>query len=104
MFLSGGQIAYSADADIVLWRTDGNGVMVSQYTNAFTAVSSLPATAVIASDKGELGLLRCGLCVLLPVYRRRQYILSQSRFGLLNLAIQDCCQPERHRRRLGFNG
>lgn len=25
--------------------------MVSQYTNAFTAVSSLPATAVIASDK-----------------------------------------------------
>lgn len=38
--------------DTVLWRTaSGNGVMVSQYTSSFTAVSSLPSDAVIASDK-----------------------------------------------------
>lgn len=35
----------------MLWRTNGNGVQVSQYTNAFTAVSTLPSGAAIASDK-----------------------------------------------------
>lgn len=35
----------------MLWRTGSNGVQVSQYTNPFTAVPSLPSTAVIASDK-----------------------------------------------------
>ncbi|KAF9535842.1 Oligoxyloglucan reducing end-specific cellobiohydrolase [Crepidotus variabilis] len=49
--VSGGKVALSADGDTVLWRTSANGVLVSQYTNAFAAVSSLPSTAVIASDK-----------------------------------------------------
>ncbi|KAG7450325.1 Oligoxyloglucan reducing end-specific cellobiohydrolase [Guyanagaster necrorhizus] len=49
--VSGGKVAFSADGDTVLWRTSSNGVQVSQYTNNFTAVSSLPSTAVIASDK-----------------------------------------------------
>ncbi|KAF7339698.1 Carbohydrate-binding module family 1 protein [Mycena sanguinolenta] len=40
-----------ANADTVLWRTNGQGVMVSQFTNPFAAVPSLPADAVIASDK-----------------------------------------------------
>ena len=49
--MAGGKVALSADGDTVLWKTSSNGIMVSQYTNAFTAVSSLPSTAVIASDK-----------------------------------------------------
>ncbi|KAF9270407.1 Oligoxyloglucan reducing end-specific cellobiohydrolase [Marasmius fiardii PR-910] len=49
--VGGGKVAISADGDTVLWRTDGQGVMVSQYTNPFTTVSSLGANAVIASDK-----------------------------------------------------
>ncbi|KAK0465381.1 uncharacterized protein EV420DRAFT_1637520 [Desarmillaria tabescens] len=49
--VSGGKVAFSADGDTVLWRTGSNGVQVSQYTNSFTTVSSLPSTAAIASDK-----------------------------------------------------
>ncbi|KAK0473162.1 hypothetical protein IW261DRAFT_1658654 [Armillaria novae-zelandiae] len=49
--VSGGKVAFSADGDTVLWRTGSNGVQVSQFTNSFTAVSSLPSTAAIASDK-----------------------------------------------------
>ncbi|KAL0961281.1 hypothetical protein HGRIS_006241 [Hohenbuehelia grisea] len=49
--VAGGQVAYSADADTILWRTSSNGVQVSQYQGSFSAVSSLPAGAVIASDK-----------------------------------------------------
>ncbi|KDQ63817.1 carbohydrate-binding module family 1 protein [Jaapia argillacea MUCL 33604] len=49
--VEGGKVALSANGDIVLWRTSGNGVMVSQYTNNFTAVPTLPSTAAIASDK-----------------------------------------------------
>lgn len=49
--VTGGQVAFSADADTVLWRTSGNGVQVSQYTNAFVAVPTLPSDAQIASDK-----------------------------------------------------
>ncbi|KAK7064455.1 carbohydrate-binding module family 1 protein [Favolaschia claudopus] len=49
--VQGGKVAFSANADTVLWRTNGQGVMVSQFTSAFTAVNSLPATAAIASDK-----------------------------------------------------
>ncbi|KAK0505873.1 hypothetical protein EDD18DRAFT_1372643 [Armillaria luteobubalina] len=49
--VSSGKVAFSADGDTVLWRTGSNGVQVSQYTNSFTAVSSLPSTAAIASDK-----------------------------------------------------
>ncbi|KAJ7783483.1 hypothetical protein DFH07DRAFT_864490 [Mycena maculata] len=43
--------AVTANGDIVLWHTNGNGVLVSQYTNVFMAVPSLPSTAVITSDK-----------------------------------------------------
>ncbi|KAJ7071296.1 Oligoxyloglucan reducing end-specific cellobiohydrolase [Mycena amicta] len=49
--VSGGKVALSASGDTVLWRTSGQGVMVSQFVAPFTAVPSLPATAVIASDK-----------------------------------------------------
>ncbi|TCD63986.1 hypothetical protein EIP91_004688 [Steccherinum ochraceum] len=49
--VSGGKIALSADGDTVLWRTSANGVQVSQYTNPFAAVPSLPSDAAIASDK-----------------------------------------------------
>ncbi|OTA80284.1 glycoside hydrolase family 74 protein [Hypoxylon sp. CO27-5] len=49
--LSGGTVAYSANADTVLWSTSVNGVQRSQDQAAFSAVSSLPSGAVIASDK-----------------------------------------------------
>lgn len=49
--VSGGKVAISADGDTVLWSSSGNGVQVSQYTNPFSVVSSLPAGAAIASDK-----------------------------------------------------
>ena len=49
--VTGGKVALSADGDTVLWRTSSNGVQVSQYTNSFTSVSSLPSDAQIASDK-----------------------------------------------------
>ncbi|TFY77051.1 hypothetical protein EWM64_g6961, partial [Hericium alpestre] len=49
--VNGGKVALSADGDTVLWRTSGNGVQVSQYTNSFTSVPSLPSDAAIASDK-----------------------------------------------------
>jgi xyloglucan-specific exo-beta-1,4-glucanase len=49
--VNGGKVALSANGDTVLWRTNGNGVQVSQFTNPFAAVPSLPSTAAIASDK-----------------------------------------------------
>ncbi|KAJ3883080.1 hypothetical protein F5051DRAFT_435505 [Lentinula edodes] len=66
--VTGGKVAYSANADTVLWSSSTNGVLVSQYTDglshnpgsnyvliipdaAFTAVSSLPSGSIIASDK-----------------------------------------------------
>lgn len=49
--ITGGKVALSADGDAVLWRTGSNGVMISRYTNQFTAVPSLPSGAAIASDK-----------------------------------------------------
>ncbi|KAJ7042520.1 hypothetical protein C8F04DRAFT_1076201 [Mycena alexandri] len=49
--VEGGKVALSATGDIVLWRTSGSGVLVSQFTNPFVAVPTLPSTAVIASDK-----------------------------------------------------
>ncbi|KAI0704899.1 hypothetical protein BC835DRAFT_1410239 [Cytidiella melzeri] len=48
--VAGGKVAISANGDTVLWSTSSN-VLVSQYTNAFASVSSLPAGAAIASDK-----------------------------------------------------
>lgn len=47
----GGTVAYSASGDTVLWSTASQGVLRSQYTSSFAAISSLPATALIASDK-----------------------------------------------------
>ncbi|KAI5121827.1 hypothetical protein M0805_003261 [Coniferiporia weirii] len=49
--VTSGKVALSANADTVLWRTSANGVQVSQYTNAFVAVPTLPDDAQIASDK-----------------------------------------------------
>ncbi|KAF8649812.1 hypothetical protein AX16_005577 [Volvariella volvacea WC 439] len=49
--VNGGKVAISADADTILWRTSSNGVLVSQNQATFSAVSSLPSNAVIASDK-----------------------------------------------------
>ncbi|KAI0321694.1 hypothetical protein OF83DRAFT_1161676 [Amylostereum chailletii] len=49
--VAGGKVALSANGDTVLWRTGSNGVQVSQFTNAFAAVPSLPSDAAIASDK-----------------------------------------------------
>ncbi|TFY66171.1 hypothetical protein EVG20_g4923 [Dentipellis fragilis] len=49
--VNSGKVALSADGDTVLWRTGSNGVQVSQYTNPFAAVPSLPSDAAIASDK-----------------------------------------------------
>ncbi|THU94834.1 Oligoxyloglucan reducing end-specific cellobiohydrolase [Dendrothele bispora CBS 962.96] len=49
--VNGGKVALSADADTVLWSTATQGVQVSQFTNPFTQVPTLPATSVIASDK-----------------------------------------------------
>jgi xyloglucan-specific exo-beta-1,4-glucanase len=47
----GGTVAYSASGDTVLWSTASQGVLRSQFTGSFAAVSDLPATALIASDK-----------------------------------------------------
>ncbi|KAI2617762.1 glycoside hydrolase family 74 protein [Hypoxylon sp. NC1633] len=49
--MNGGTVAYSANADTVVWSTASSGVQRSQYQSAFSAVSSLPSSAVIASDK-----------------------------------------------------
>ena len=49
----GGTVAYSASADTILWSTSTNGVQRSQYSASFSSVSSLPSSAVIASDKQE---------------------------------------------------
>ncbi|KAI1145466.1 carbohydrate-binding module family 1 protein [Nemania diffusa] len=48
---AGGAVALSASGDTIVWSTSTNGVKRSQYSSAFSAVSSLPAGAVIASDK-----------------------------------------------------
>lgn len=47
----GGQVAYSANADTILWSSSTSGVLRSQYQSSFAAVSSLSSGAVIASDK-----------------------------------------------------
>ncbi|KAK1634028.1 fungal cellulose binding domain-containing protein [Colletotrichum phormii] len=47
----GGTVAYSADADTILWSTAALGVQRSQNQGSFAVVSSIPAGAIIASDK-----------------------------------------------------
>ncbi|KAI5117689.1 hypothetical protein M0805_003479 [Coniferiporia weirii] len=49
--VTGGKVAFSANADTVLWSTSSNGVQVSQYTSSFVSVPTLPSGSVIASDK-----------------------------------------------------
>ncbi|KAI0517950.1 glycoside hydrolase family 74 protein [Xylaria bambusicola] len=49
--MSGGSVAYSADADTILWSTSANGVQRSQHSSSFSRVSSLPASTIIAADK-----------------------------------------------------
>ncbi|EJD03559.1 Oligoxyloglucan reducing end-specific cellobiohydrolase [Fomitiporia mediterranea MF3/22] len=49
--ITSGKVAFSANGDTVLWRTSANGVQVSQYTNPFASVPTLPDDAQIASDK-----------------------------------------------------
>lgn len=44
-------MAYSADADTVVWSSSSNGVLRSQFQSTFSGVASLPSMAVIASDK-----------------------------------------------------
>lgn len=48
---SSGTVAYSADADTIVWSSGTSGVVRSQHQGTFTAVASLPSGAVIASDK-----------------------------------------------------
>ncbi|KXH34672.1 fungal cellulose binding domain-containing protein [Colletotrichum salicis] len=47
----GGTVAYSADADTILWSTATLGVQRSQNQGSLALVSSIPAGAIIASDK-----------------------------------------------------
>lgn len=46
-----GPVAYSADGTAVLLMSSTNGALISRYTSTFTAVSTLPSGAAIASDK-----------------------------------------------------
>ncbi|RFU28668.1 hypothetical protein B7463_g7686, partial [Scytalidium lignicola] len=46
-----GAVALSADADTVILMSSTNGPLVSQYTNTFSSIPTLPSGAVIASDK-----------------------------------------------------
>ncbi|KAL2825046.1 hypothetical protein BDW59DRAFT_161995 [Aspergillus cavernicola] len=48
-----GSIALSADGDTVLLMSSTDGTLRSQYQSTFSAVSSLPSGAVIASDKAN---------------------------------------------------
>ncbi|TQN66884.1 Xyloglucanase [Colletotrichum shisoi] len=47
----GGSVAYSADADTILWSTATLGVQRSANQGSLAVVASIPAGAVIASDK-----------------------------------------------------
>lgn len=47
----GGFVAYSANADTIVWSSTTSGVLRSQYQATFAAVSSLPSGALIESDK-----------------------------------------------------
>lgn len=56
-----GAVAFSADADTVVLMSSTNGSLVSQYTNSFAAIPSLPSGAVIASDKRNNSVFYGGL-------------------------------------------
>ncbi len=92
--LSGGKVAFSADGDTVLWRTGSNGVQVSQYTNSFTTVSSLPSTAAIASDKlnNSIFYRAASSSFYLSTDGGKTFSAKDS-LGTSNLSGKDCCQP-----------
>ncbi|KAH6640624.1 hypothetical protein F5144DRAFT_105023 [Chaetomium tenue] len=46
-----GTLAYSADADTILWSSGTSGVLRSQAQGTFAAVASVPSGAAIAADK-----------------------------------------------------
>ncbi|KAH6842955.1 hypothetical protein B0I37DRAFT_418097 [Chaetomium sp. MPI-CAGE-AT-0009] len=46
-----GTLAYSADADTIVWSSGTSGVLRSQNQGTFTAVASVPSGAAIAADK-----------------------------------------------------
>ncbi|KAF3909634.1 hypothetical protein AA313_de0207094 [Arthrobotrys entomopaga] len=50
---SAGTIAYSANADTIVWSTGSTGVIRSSNSGSFTSVSSLPATAIVAADRRD---------------------------------------------------
>lgn len=47
----GGQIAYSANADTLLWSNSNLGVLRSANSGSFAVVSGIPTGAAIAADK-----------------------------------------------------
>jgi len=61
----GGRVAYSANADTILWSSESSGVLRSQYQGSFTAVSSVPSGAAIASDKKDNAYFYAGTTKLL---------------------------------------
>ncbi|XXG95361.1 hypothetical protein Hte_001623 [Hypoxylon texense] len=58
--MDGGMVAYSADAETVLWSTSTSGVQRSQYPTTFSSASSLPSGSVIAADKKNSAVFYAG--------------------------------------------
>ncbi|KAI0594738.1 hypothetical protein F4775DRAFT_606026 [Biscogniauxia sp. FL1348] len=58
--MSGGSIAYAADAATVVWSTSAHGVQRSQNQGSFSAVPSLPSGAVVAADKQNSSVFYAG--------------------------------------------
>ncbi|KAF4980342.1 hypothetical protein FZEAL_3623 [Fusarium zealandicum] len=50
---SGGSVAYSADADTILWSSGNQGVLRSNNQGNFASVSGLPSGSIIASDRRD---------------------------------------------------
>ncbi|SPO04764.1 probable Xyloglucanase [Cephalotrichum gorgonifer] len=61
----GGRVAYSADADTIVWSSGSSGVLRSAAGAAFEAVSAVPSGAPVASDKKENGYFYAGSEALL---------------------------------------
>jgi len=57
---SGGSVAYSADADTILWSTSNSGVLRSQHQSSFAAVASLPSGAAVAADRRNNSVFYAG--------------------------------------------
>jgi xyloglucan-specific exo-beta-1,4-glucanase len=57
---SSGTLAFSADADVIVWSSGNEGVLRSKNQGTFTAVESLPSGAVIAADKRDNTIFYAG--------------------------------------------